>query len=673
MDDPTPTTMPSSATISPLRATEISSLTDTQEIVLSLLSLFSASLSVMGSVMIIFLVLVNTRKTPYKRILLGLSACDIIASTTYAISTFLLPQATSQRLWATGNETSCSFLGFLVQFAFSAIWYNGCLSLYYLLTIRFNIKTKRFATRVEPFVHILCVGYNFITALLGLLMGYYNEAELGMICWIAEYPKDCELTDTCTGHIIGWIYGGLPFLIVLLLIGVSNLVIYCFVRRTIHKGRNRGRRSSTRGSIQSQQRRIRAVSVQAFLYVGSFFLAYIWAFILKVLESIGYEAQNEATIYPILVLQSLFLPLQGFFNLCVYTRPNYLRVRQEYPNESRLWVLRYAWFRETRYQPTVTANATATAVAVVAAGSSSFGNNSRQYIVGLGRPTGGGGGRRVMGSRLLSLDASGLSNLSNSGMESMSVAERGTSREVSTSTNLAGTGIIEGGEGEPQQPGSGTIGIGAGCAGGESGGAASSTSCENVGDAEKQSTNTVSAPLLFDASTMRLRASAEFSAAFSKNHNLLLRDAKRTHPLSILLQEEELQLEKDHQSQKQQQEQHHGHENHHSSSTLPQQSPSIHPQPSLSSSNSHNEQKVEVGAATHGGTGATAVASLHPVHTHEAVSGPTKNGNSSNYSPRLPPTTIRQVPLNDIIDIHDPNFNDCNDGLSSLGDDDDHD
>lgn len=330
---------------STLPQSEISSLSDTQERFISSLSLVSGSLSVLGSSMIVYMVIKNPRKTPYKRILLGLSLCDIFASITFAIQPFLLPSDTSQRAWASGTEASCSFLGFLTQVAFSGIWYNGMLSYYYLLTVRFGVKTATFASRFEPGVHILCLGYNFGTAIVGYAMGFYSEMELGQGCWIAEYPKDCEATGNCSGATIGWIYGGLPTVFMFVSILINNIIIYCYVRRTIKRSMN----NSMRG-VRRQQQRIQTVATQAFLYVGTFMIAYVWAFAIKVAESIGTQAADEARIFPVLVLQALFLPMQGVFNLFVYSRPDYLRCRQDFSEESRLCALQRVWFGAPKTQ-----------------------------------------------------------------------------------------------------------------------------------------------------------------------------------------------------------------------------------------------------------------------------------------------------------------------------------
>lgn len=98
---------------------DISTLSDSQEKTLSMLSVVSAMLSICGSFVIVIRVLGHKRLqqkvTPYHRIMLALSLCDISASTTFALSPFLAPASTSQRVWAIGNDATCSFHGFLSQ------------------------------------------------------------------------------------------------------------------------------------------------------------------------------------------------------------------------------------------------------------------------------------------------------------------------------------------------------------------------------------------------------------------------------------------------------------------------------------------------------------------------------------------------------------------------------
>ena len=327
---------------SPLHLSEISSLSDAQEKALSVLRVVSATLSVVGSFMIIYRVKRNNRRqTPYDRIMTGLSACDIIASVSQALMPFLLPSKSSQRVWASGNDTTCSMLGFLQQFAFSAVWYNGMLSYYYLAIIRFGVKPQEFAKRYEILVHFFSLSFFVITASLGVGFGIYSEMEITQGCWIGEFPAGCEARDDCVGNSIAWVFGGFPTLFSFVSIAINNWVVFFHVRHTTFKLLH----SQASHQLRSlNELRLKEVATQGFLYVAGFFCTYTAAFAIRVLESFGFDAANEADIFWLLALNACFLPAQGFFNMFIFTRPNYMRVRVAYPHQSTLWTLRKACF-----------------------------------------------------------------------------------------------------------------------------------------------------------------------------------------------------------------------------------------------------------------------------------------------------------------------------------------
>jgi hypothetical protein len=331
-----------------LPPSEISSLSDAQDIAVTLLPIVPSLLSITGSSIIISLVVKSPKKSPYRRILLATSCCDILASITYSLNGFLVPAATSQGALAIGNDASCSALGFFNQFSFSAFFYSGMLSFYFLLTVRFGIKEATFAKRIEPWLHVVSLGYPLLTATIGAVLGFYHENELGQGCWVTDYPEGCgdaaEDAEECKSPLIGWVFGGLPIALILLCIAMNNCVIYLYVRRTINRGRRRSSFVTT--GQDSQTKRIRAVATQAFLYVGAFLMTYLWGVVLKIMESGSYDAQDEATVFPILVLQATMLPLTGFFNLCIYVRPRYMRCRSDFPLESRWWAVRRALYEE---------------------------------------------------------------------------------------------------------------------------------------------------------------------------------------------------------------------------------------------------------------------------------------------------------------------------------------
>jgi hypothetical protein len=96
----------------------------------------------------------------------------------------------------------------------------------------------------------------------------------------------------------------------------------------------------------NQDRRLRLVSSQAFLFVGCYFISNIWTYILRLYESQTTVYVEEMELpyhnYAMLVLQASLLPLQGLFNMMVYVRPKYLKNRVQFSKETKLWALRRA-------------------------------------------------------------------------------------------------------------------------------------------------------------------------------------------------------------------------------------------------------------------------------------------------------------------------------------------
>ena len=335
---------------------------------------------------------------PYDRLLLGLSMCDIISSLTYALTPFLLPRDTSDRAWASGTEATCTALGFLTQFSYSALVYNGLLSLYYLLTVRYAVKRRDFEAYYERYMHFGVVSFFCITAALGAMIGLYNEIDLGPGCWIRDYPRGCYENDNvdCIGHYFGWIFTGLPGLATLMLVIINNLVIYFHVRRVLSArptaaGTNdptssgRPRNLTTIRDDIRYKAHIKEVASQGILYVMSFLLCFSCHFVLRVLESSGFQADTrEGEVFWLLVLDSILRPLQGFINCLVYTRPNYIRLRNAFPDQPMLWLMMKAC-REVDIPKLQTSSLTTTNHR---SGQSNGSNNAKRYFRGIGADKG---------------------------------------------------------------------------------------------------------------------------------------------------------------------------------------------------------------------------------------------------------------------------------------------
>ncbi|CAJ1953928.1 unnamed protein product [Cylindrotheca closterium] len=377
------------------------SLSDAQDYVLSLLPIPASLLSIFGSVCIIRMNFQtqnnkSKKRTPYNRLLIAMSVCDIIYSITLAGSIFLMPQDTSHRILASGNDETCTLAGFLMQFSNATIIYNTMLSFYFLCIARFGISNEKISKCIEPFMHILSIGYPLITGLFGAFMGVYSEPELSNACWVNNYPEKCGTVlldgpgasgEACISPKIAWAFAGMWYIVALFSLAGNNVVICIHVWRQTrsrparksptelkaaaeaelgvvnddddesyslessslhldnHEKPNTGGGSGASVAPLEMDRvpqegdtqlaRLKLVRSQALLFVGSYLLCMLWTVTLRLVEAYAgsYEDKLAANNYVLLVLQAWFLPLQGLLNMFVYIRPKFLKRRQLNPNE----------------------------------------------------------------------------------------------------------------------------------------------------------------------------------------------------------------------------------------------------------------------------------------------------------------------------------------------------
>ena len=278
-----------------------------------LLHVCGACLSIFGSSSIIYRICTKHRTlSPYSRIMLALSCSDIYYSTVLAIGNFLGPRGANPNFpWALGSMTSCEIVGLLQQIGLVTVFYNGGLSIYFMLTIRLGVTNRYFARNVEPFICVLPLVYAIGTAVYGLIEDLFVLEENGLICWV----------DDAT---YAWFFGAVPILLSFVAIVINNAIIYFHVRTTLRRTR-----ACVLMGEETQDETIAHVAVQAFLYVGSFTLSYFWVILLGIM--LFYDDGYSTTKPGIVVLYSIyyfFYPLQGFWNASIFVRPRYVRYRK---------------------------------------------------------------------------------------------------------------------------------------------------------------------------------------------------------------------------------------------------------------------------------------------------------------------------------------------------------
>jgi hypothetical protein len=323
-------------------------LSEAQDKSLVLISILPAILSIAGSSTIICLVYRGKFKGSYHRLLFGASVYDICFSLSVVPGNVLIPKETSQRVWALGNEATCSAMGFMGLLGGSSFYYSGILTFYYLCIIRFGVKDEFFARRIEPWLHLIAVGFPLAAAAYGAARGKFGEKNIQRGCYLnacIDGDQNSGGSDECASDTARWILVGLAATLIYAAIIINNVIIVVHVCRTVKRS---GRRASS--TSESHDSRIGAVAAQAFLYVAAMLLTYMWSIAIFLMEDArGAEevAEDIAKLYPLLVLESIFLPMQGFFNLIIYVRPRYLQCRSRHLSESRFWAVRRVLFSDS--------------------------------------------------------------------------------------------------------------------------------------------------------------------------------------------------------------------------------------------------------------------------------------------------------------------------------------
>ena len=210
-----------------------------------------------------------------------------------------------------------------------------------MCTVKLGIRKDIFSKYIEPFIHILPTLYVLVVAVYGLIKDLYVvDPDTGIQCWV--YGDDVA--------IYAWLFGAIPILLPFLCIVVNNILIYCHVRTTLNRTRNsvlgsgRGRSSSS----SHHDEMITNVSIQAFLYVGTFMLSYFWVILLGILN-VHFNEHYETTNPIIIVFTSIFYffyPLQGFWNSFVFVRPRYVKYRKYRPQHTRQKAIQWSFFGE---------------------------------------------------------------------------------------------------------------------------------------------------------------------------------------------------------------------------------------------------------------------------------------------------------------------------------------
>jgi hypothetical protein len=161
-----------------------------QQLALAWVPRSTCLLSMIGSCYILFDVCRLKRRNTYHRLIFAMNMVDLLALFAWIMTTWPMPAGTFGAAGAVGTQGTCDVQGFLSQLSITTVLYNACLVLYFMLVIRWGWTEKKIKdSRLEYFVHFVCIGVGIGTAVASQLLGLYNPS--GWQCWIASWPPGC--------------------------------------------------------------------------------------------------------------------------------------------------------------------------------------------------------------------------------------------------------------------------------------------------------------------------------------------------------------------------------------------------------------------------------------------------------------------------------------------------
>jgi hypothetical protein len=320
-----------------------------QQLALMIVPKFAASLSFVGSSMIVSQVLQSktNRSNPQQRIVLAMSCIDLSVSSVWLATNFMIPPWSTDYYYAIGNQATCSLQGFVVQMSIGGVLYNASLALYYVLVIKLQWQNHQIK-KLEPYMHAFPILFGLGTAVTGLALRLYNPASWD--CWIAAHPPDCsqsymhgEDADCLRGDnadIYQWAFFFGPLWLCIILITIA-MVTVCMAVRKVETKVQKWRMTPTCTMTTTNNRdppkmeQTRQIAIQSLLYVGAFYVTWFWPTLARIV-------QLTSTTIPdwLVTLAGSFIPIQGFFNALVYFRPRYNKCSRQNAEHSRWWVVK---------------------------------------------------------------------------------------------------------------------------------------------------------------------------------------------------------------------------------------------------------------------------------------------------------------------------------------------
>mmetsp|Transcript_4298 Transcript_4298/g.4924 ORF Transcript_4298/g.4924 Transcript_4298/m.4924 type:complete len:431 (-) Transcript_4298:89-1381(-) len=303
--------------------------------------------------------------SPFRRIIFGLSISDILQSLSLVFGPMSVPRKVIKLFPDTGyfvyeTSSSCRANGFVLQVSMLAvIIYVFHLSLYYLCKLKYRMTDDTFKYKIERKMHALIAIISLPVGISGLVLDLYHLnipyfSFCSFSCW------DCFFDDRRATLVSQYLLVTeiiiTPIFLCMIIIIMGLLCHHAFVmhrnvKKELHPTSLRRRPRKTEDAppaiedetnediIQggeetvTPQDRLQNLSQ---LYLRENFAQAVSYVLVLLLTHFLYALTGFIFHTPLDPIAIFFLPLGGFLNILVYTRPMIAGIRRSHPECSRM-------------------------------------------------------------------------------------------------------------------------------------------------------------------------------------------------------------------------------------------------------------------------------------------------------------------------------------------------
>ena len=284
--------------------------------------------------------------TTYHRLMFAICIGDIISSAATALNTLPMPTTAGDVysfMGTRGTTGTCEAQGFAVYVGGNLSFTSSMnLALFYLLTIRFQLKDCIMTKIVEPFLHFSSIFFMFFTPIWYLKQGLFNPVPFANWCNIGDFPYGCKEDEN-----VDCVRGGSNVgkgvdlhyssngdnVIAGVLVGVMvQVVSMLLIVHFVYKANKKSSRTSVEetnelsGSVTDEQPgRIdvdtRVIMKQACMYCAAFIATFCFSPVFQV------KSQETERIW-LTIMGLLLKPSQGTFNVIIFIQHKIFNLRK---------------------------------------------------------------------------------------------------------------------------------------------------------------------------------------------------------------------------------------------------------------------------------------------------------------------------------------------------------